>query len=309
MSDHIPALIANPDATIVAVMDTDPQAVTRFRASFPQLSSVRAYASVDELLSSERIDCAIVAVPHHFYVPIVTQLSQRNIPFLKEKPLARTVEEAEQLMATPNFIQCGFVATQRRFSGLYSMAWQGLAQIGTPRLFHGVYKLSVSEPHAGWRGQRELAGGGCLIDMGYHLVDQLLWWFGSPVSTHAHVSTLAVPEASYTAEDSATVSFGYENGMHGVLLISRSAGRKHEQYEVYGTEGYIIGSKNGATIYGSNDEVLQVLGADEEDMVAAQLRFFLARVADGRDFEDTLGDHMANMRFIDHCYRAASVVS
>lgn len=307
IGDHIPALLANEDVTIVGVMDVNLMAVADFRSTFPVLAQVPSFASLSEMLDQVRPDFAVVAVPHHLYVPIVVELCRRNIPFLKEKPLARSLEEAEQLRQLPNFDQCAFVATQRRFSGLYSMAWQGLARIGTPYLFTGEYKLNIADPHTGWRGQRELAGGGCLIDMGYHIVDQLTWWFGLPSSIHANVSALAVPNAAYTAEDSATVSFRYSSGLHGTLTISRRAGAKKEGYEVYGTDGHIIGSKKGADIYGKDGEILQELGPDEEDMIAAQLRFFLARVQDNRSFEDTLEDHMRNMQFIDRCYKTALV--
>ena len=308
IGDHIPALLANEDVLIVGVMDVNPMAVADFHSTFPVLAQVPSFVSVSEMLDQVRPDFAVVAVPHHLYVPIVAELCRRNIPFLKEKPLARSLEEAEQLRQLPNFDQCAFVATQRRFSGLYSMAWQGLARIGTPYLFTGEYKLNIADPHTGWRGQRELAGGGCLIDMGYHIVDQLTWWFnGLPSSVHANVSALAVPGAAYTAEDSATVSFRYPSGLHGTLTISRRAGAKKEGYEVYGTDGYIVGSKKGAVIFDRAGTILQELGPDEEDMIAAQLRFFLARVRDGLSFGDTLEDHMRNMRFIDLCYRTALV--
>jgi len=309
ISDHIPALLANDDVSIVGVTDPDLGAVVRFRAAFPKLIGVRTYESVSAMLDYTRPDFAVIAVPHHLYEPIVTELCRRGIPFLKEKPLARSLEEAERLMRLPGFAECAFVATQRRFSGLYSAAWQGLALIGRPYLFMGVYKLSITAPHEGWRGQRELAGGGCLLDMGYHLVDQLLWWFnGVPEEIHAHVSCLAVPNGSYTAEDTATVNFQYESGMHGNLLISRRAGVKEEQYQVYGTEGYIIGSKKGAVIYNRDGSVVQELGPDEEDMIAAQLRFFISRVREGNSFEDTLEEHLHNMLFIERCYRAAHAI-
>ena len=307
IGDHIPALLANDDATITGVMDVNPMAVANFRSTFPVLAQVPSFVNVSEMLDQVRPDFAVVAVPHHLYVPIVIELCQRNIPFLKEKPLARSLDEAEQLMQLPNFTQCAFVATQRRFSGLYSMAWQGLARIGTPYLFTGVYKLNIADPHVGWRGQRELAGGGCLIDMGYHIVDQLTWWFGLPSSVHANISKIAVPGAVYTAEDSATVSFRFPSSLHGTLTISRRAGAKEEGYQVYGTDGSIVGSKKGAVIFDRTGAILQQLGPDEEDMIAAQLRFFLARVRDRRSFEDTLEDHMRNMQFIDRCYKTALV--
>jgi predicted dehydrogenase len=53
-------------------------------------------------------------------------------------------------------------------------------QIGTPFFVDAQYILAVDDPAAGWRGRSDLAGGGCLVDMGYHVIDLLLWYFGLP---------------------------------------------------------------------------------------------------------------------------------
>ncbi|MGW2540182.1 Gfo/Idh/MocA family protein [Kitasatospora sp. NPDC001574] len=55
-----------------------------------------------------------------------------------------------------------------------------LDQIGTPFLIDGQYTFHTDDPGAGWRGDVSQAGGGCIIDMGYHIVDLLLWYFGMP---------------------------------------------------------------------------------------------------------------------------------
>jgi predicted dehydrogenase len=66
---------------------------------------------------------------------------------------------------------------------------------------------------AGW--------GGCIIDMGYHLVDMLLWYFGMPDRVLAQHSASARPEQDYDAEDTATITFGYGSGLFGTALLPR----------------------------------------------------------------------------------------
>ena len=56
------------------------------------------------------------------------------------------------------------------------------------------YTLFVDNLHEGWRGQRDSAGGGCIIDMGYHMIDMVIWYFGLPDNLHAEFSSKAKPE-------------------------------------------------------------------------------------------------------------------
>ncbi|MFD8708050.1 hypothetical protein ACFV1W_36645 [Kitasatospora sp. NPDC059648] len=63
------------------------------------------------------------------------------------------------------------VTLQRRFNPLHVSVVQLLDQIGTAFLIDGPYTFHTDDPGAGWRGDVSQAGGGCIIDMGYHIVD------------------------------------------------------------------------------------------------------------------------------------------
>lgn len=304
LSDHVPALLKRPDIVIVGGCDPDPVARNNFKKAFPQVcGAVPLFATSNELLDSTSLDFAVVAVPHDKYFDIVEELCSRNIPFMKEKPFAMNLEEMERIVSLPNFDKCGFIVSQRRYNKLYHSAKEAIAMIGKPYLFSATYKLNINSPHVGWRGSRASAGGGCLLDMGYHIVDQLIWWFGGvPEKLNAHVSSLAVPE-DYDAEDTATVSFAYSNGLHGNLTISRAAGEKSEQYELYGSDGYIVGSKKSLVVKDKRGALLKpLLEYDHEEMTDEQLNFFITRLATKTGFSDIQQEHIKNMQFIERCY-------
>lgn len=306
LNDHIPALLRSPVVEIVGACDTNLHARKAFQNKFPQLSKVVVVDSTERLLQKVPAKIAVVAVPHDRYFDIVAMLCERGVCFLKEKPLARNLDEAEMMLSMPSFAQCGFVAAQRRYSGLYRQARALITELGSPYLFHATYKLNIDAPHDGWRGNRSLAGGGCLIDMGYHLVDQLLWWFGEPQKVHAQISAMAVPDSDYDAEDSATISFRYASGLHGTLLISRAAGEKREEYELYGSKGYLVGSKKQLVAANRQGEVFCRASQDNpEEMLDNQLAFFISRVQSGKGFVDIQKEHLATMKFIDRCYKDA----
>ncbi|MDQ3239111.1 MAG: Gfo/Idh/MocA family oxidoreductase, partial [bacterium] len=149
----------------------------------------------------------------------------------------------------------------------------------------------------------EHAGGGCILDMGYHIIDQLVWWFGLPDNIFAQKSTLAVPNANYDAEDTATIAFKYESGLHGSILLSRFAGDKQEEYSLYGSNGSIVGSKKHLLVKNRAGEIIcEEAEQDTSVMIDSQLEFFITRIRQDINFSDIHDENLMNMRFIDRCY-------
>jgi len=304
LNDHVPTLLRRNDVKIVGACDPSINAQHDFNRKFPELEDkVTLAEDLDELLRTVQPDFAVVAVPHNRYMEIVTSLCQQQLYFLKEKPLARNLVEANAILSIPGFAKYGFTATQRRYGEIYQQAKNSIGSLGNLYMFHAVYKLNIDAPHESWRGIKATSGGGCLIDMGYHLVDQLVWWFGMPQRIHAQISALAVPNAHYDAEDSATVLFRYNSGLHGTLLVSRAAGEKYEGYELYGSNGYMVGSKKQVTFFNRRGDVVQEISQpDGQILLDAQLDFFISRIISKVGFADLQQDHLNNMKLIQRCY-------
>jgi predicted dehydrogenase len=306
LGEQIPALVRNKKINIIGACDPSPKAHNAFRRIFPEFNDITIVSDVDTLLKTVEPDIAIVAVPHDGYYDIVAELCKRKIYFMKEKPLARNLAEAKAILSLPGFADYGFITAQRRYSELYQKAKLSVEKIGKPYLFHAVYKQRIDAPAEGWRGSKAIAGGGCLIDMGYHVIDQLVWWFGIPEKIHAQISTLAVPGSDYDAEDSATISFRYSNGLHGTILLSRAAGEKRDEFELYGSDGYIAGSKREFVVVDRQGETLDKMEQQDTTlMLDRQLDFFISRVENKEGFEDIQREHLSNMKFIDRCYKDA----
>lgn len=304
LSDHIPAVLRRRDLKLISVCDPQTSSQDAFRERFPEeAKDVVVFSEYRPLIEAGGIDFAIVAVPHHEYIDVVRLLCASGIRFIKEKPFARNLEEAKELMRIPRFGECAFVCAQRRYSPLYQKALEYIPRIGTPYLFNAIYKLNISKPNEGWRGDTKYAGGGCVLDMGYHIIDQLVWWFGLPANISAHTSALAVPGATYDAEDTATISFKYKDGLHGSIILSRSAGDKKEEYALYGSNGSITGSKKHLLVQDREGNTLYETSiTDGAHMMDGQLDYFIERLSLRGGFADIQAEHFKNMQFIDRCY-------
>lgn len=82
-----------PHVKLAAVADPDPGRRDGARRAF----ACNGYASVSELLESERIDAASVAVPTSQHFAVAKQLLEAGAHVLVEKPVATEVRQAEAL--------------------------------------------------------------------------------------------------------------------------------------------------------------------------------------------------------------------
>ncbi|MCP3817497.1 Gfo/Idh/MocA family oxidoreductase [Streptomyces sp. A3M-1-3] len=233
-NDHLPGLADCQFAELAAVCDTDPDQV----AAQAEIHAVPGYTDLTALLDQVKPDFVIAAVPHHAGREVIATCAAAGVHVMKEKPFAINPAEAAELAALCANAGIELMVTvQRRFHPIYTAAFQLLEQIGQPYLVEGRYTFHCPDPAAGWRGQAQLAGGGALADMGYHLIDLVIWYLGLPDRVLADISAAAAPGSDYDAEDTALVHLAYDSGLYGSLLVSRSAGPKTEQLTVTGPRG------------------------------------------------------------------------
>jgi predicted dehydrogenase len=103
--------------------------------------------------------------------------------------------------------------------------------------FHNAYG-----PQSGWFWDPELSGGGCLIDLGVHLVDLALWLFDFPEVEHARATLLrgGRPVCEGEVEDYAIGQFRLANGVNVRIACSwnLNVGRDAViEASFYGVEG------------------------------------------------------------------------
>ncbi|MCS0635056.1 Gfo/Idh/MocA family oxidoreductase [Streptomyces sp. LP05-1] len=303
LEDHLPGLLGSNRAELVAVCDSDPDILRRRRESF----QVAAFGQVADLLDAAAPDFVIVAVPHHAGRAVVEECAGRGVHVLKEKPFATSLSEARELAAICRAGQIELMVTlQRRFNPIYTSAEQFLDQIGTPFLIDGRYTFHTDDPGGGWRGKVQQAGGGCIIDMGYHLIDLLLWYFGLPSRVMADFSATAVPGSGYDAEDTAVIQLGYESDLYGSVLLSRWVAPKTEKLHVVGTRGSVLLTKGRVQRLDLRGAVVEELSRPHApaNAATAQIDYF-CRVLDGERLNTSSPRHqLAHAAFIASCYQS-----
>lgn len=302
--DHIPAITASSRTELVAICDPD----SRVRADMAAATGVPCRQDLSTVLEHDRPDFVVVAAPHHAHRLLTETAVRRGVHVLKEKPFAVTVAEARALRSLAAESQVEIMTTlQRRFNPTYTSFFQLVGQIGTPFSVDVQYTLGVEHPEEGWRGQRAKAGGGCLIDMGYHMLDLVIWYLGLPTTVCATLSAAAVPGAVYDAEDTANVLMSWSSGLHGTMRISRAMPPKTERFRLVGDRGAIEIERGVIRRFdasGALQEELRRLGGWASAAIS-QVEYF-CDVVDHRAANEGGPDyHVQHVAFLDAAYRSA----
>jgi predicted dehydrogenase len=131
---HARLLAGIDDARLTAVADTDPERA----AAAAGASGAQAFADYRELF--DVVDAVTVAVPTELHHAIALPFLERGIPVLVEKPITRTVEEADALIAaaTRSGATLAVGHTERHNPAVAAV----LPLVSTPR-FIEVHRLGV----------------------------------------------------------------------------------------------------------------------------------------------------------------------
>ncbi|MBT9168948.1 MAG: putative UDP-kanosamine synthase oxidoreductase subunit [Syntrophomonadaceae bacterium] len=240
--DHLPAIAQSANFELVGICDTDKKKAEEISTQY----GVTGYDNLGEMINSQDFQVAIVSIPHHVYLNVISALVTAGKHIIKEKPFATSVAEARQIL---QILRGGSsylgVTVQRRFNPIYRTFHQLKKYIGKIYSIEGAYTMNVAALDEGWRASKDLSGGGALMDMGYHFVDLLIWYFGMPASVTARMTRGNRPGQKYNVEDTVhllfdyCLEFQYDEKVVGNFVISRVYPEKQERVRVFGTNGVI----------------------------------------------------------------------
>jgi len=235
------ALRRDSSVRLVGVSDRDPAAIAE--AGIPDLPTFTDHRSC---LAQTRPDIVFIALPPAPAGELIETCAQRHAHVIKAPPLARTVSEAAALVRTMEAAQLKFaVATHRRFVPSYRKAFELRHAVGPLQLARAHYLFNYGDV-LGWRADRELAGGGALLELGYHLIDLLIWMHGLPEDVFGGCAARATPDLSdpntvhtppSSTEDSAAAVLRSADGAMMSLVVSRVSGPWSERLCLHGPEG------------------------------------------------------------------------
>jgi len=170
--DHLHSLATCHRAAVVALAEVNPQ---RAREASARYNIPRSYADFHELLEQPDIDAVTIALPNHLHAPVALEALKARKHVLVEKPLAMSVKEATKVIETAkNMKRTVMVAQNLRFHRGTQLARGILDRGDLGDVYHArcFWLRRAGIPRIGsWFTQKKFSGGGCLTDLGVHLVD------------------------------------------------------------------------------------------------------------------------------------------
>ena len=197
--------------------------------------------TIEEAVGDAEVDAVVIGLPNHLHEQAVLAAAEAGKAVLCTKPLGRNADEALRMLTAVE--QAGvfhgyledLVYTPKTLKGLATVRSGALGEVLWVRS-----REAHSGPHSDWFWNKELSGGGAIVDLGCHCIEIARNFIGKdirPVEVVCWADTQVHP---IEAEDHAIGMVRYENGAIGQFEVSWAfRGGMDLRDEVAGTEGTI----------------------------------------------------------------------
>lgn len=218
--------------------------------------------TAQDIINDPDIDCVAICVPNYLIKPMITESLLAGKDVFSEKPPAMNSAEMAEIAQvhaeTGRTLMYGF--NHRRHAAIIKMKdVVESEQLGKVLWMRGRYGKSVDASYfTGWRIDKDLAGGGILLDQGIHMLDLFLHIGGRPFDeVQAMVSSLYWKTPGI--EDNVFAMMrDTETGMCAQLHSTMTQWRHLFSLEVFMERGSMVlnGLKTNSATYG--EEILTV---------------------------------------------------
>jgi predicted dehydrogenase len=269
----------------------------------------QAFQDFAVMLDTVKPDAISICTPPNMHQAVASAAAQRNIHVLCEKPPARTLAETQALVAAMQqskaILQFAFC---HRFHQPVKQAQALIAsgQLGKVVQIYNRFGFRFGRAGQSWFTEREIAGGGILIDTLVHSIDIFRALAGEVTQVVGKIST-TLPDLQ--VEDSASILVTSVTGAIGALTCSWVTPVSEAEIRIYGSEGEAVidyGQPGGLRYRLAGEAEWTQLPFDEPDRFYQQAEHFLHCVATGQHPKVTGQDGLAVMRVIEAAYQSAS---
>lgn len=297
-------------ADIVAVADSSDEAAAQ------AAESVGAEVVEPEVLTGDDIDLdgLVIATPSALHAEQATAALDAGRAVFCQKPLGRTAPEcravveaarrADRLLDVDlSYRHLRAVAQMREV-----IAAGGIGRVYAADLvFHNAYG-----PDKGWFLDAELSGGGCVIDLGIHLVDLALWMLGGAgvADVQARLFAGGVPAAPGVVEDHAVARIDLTGGGTVTLACSWFLNAGCDAVigaTFHGTKGAVALHNVEGSFYDFRADLhrgtgTEVLALPPDDWGGRAAVSWAQRLAQGAGFDPSVEETVAVARVLDQIY-------
>jgi predicted dehydrogenase len=307
---YLPLLQAMPDVEVIGLADHDIERGRHFARYFetPYFPSYQA-------LVAEKPDGVVVCTENNLHFEVASLFAESGIHVLCEKPLATTLLDAQHLVKAAHeggvYLMTAF---PMRFSAPLLEVKQILAGGGLGRVYalNTVNQGECPKHLRPWFVDKDLAGGGALIDHIVHLADVMRWYLGQEVTEVYAQANAILYGNEVDVETGGLVMLTFADGTFASIDCSWS---KPPYYPTWGGLALTLIGEKGVITVDAFKQVMTVyrhrLGRPTftywgSDANAAMLRDFVEAIHEGRPPRVTGEDGLKALEIALAAYRCAA---
>lgn len=247
---HIPSFLQLQDiCEITALSDIH---IERAQETAEKYNIPHVFPEYHDLFSV--VDAVCICTPNKFHAEITIAALEAGVHVLCEKPMALSAEECEAMVAASKKADKVLaIAYHYRFMKEAQAAKKAMEDVGTPLVIRVQALRRRKVPGWGVFTNKDLQGGGSLIDYGCHLLDLALWLMGNPkhttVTGTAYNTLSKMPDQvnqwgsfnheTFNVDDHVTAYIQFESGASMLFETSWAANIKNdaEHLSISGVDG------------------------------------------------------------------------
>jgi scyllo-inositol 2-dehydrogenase (NADP+) len=235
---HGGLLRQTPGAEVVSVVTRDAQRRDEVAADFPG-AAVRD--DLTAMLADDGPELVVLATPTRFHADAALECFALGVPVVVDKPMALTAEQARRMVTAAEAARVVFTVFQnRRWDSDFLTVRKLLAEgeLGRILRFESRFERWRPQPAPGkWREDLPPEqGGGSLLDLGSHLVDQAIQLLGPVRSVYAEVAA----RRGTAADDDTFVALTHDDAVHSHLSVGNLAAAPGPRLRVLGDAGAFV---------------------------------------------------------------------
>jgi phthalate 4,5-cis-dihydrodiol dehydrogenase len=169
----LPAMEAMPEIELVAGADLNPTMRAGFTERYP---NAKAYPSVAELVRDPNVEAVWIATPNRFHAPHAIEAMRAGKHVIVEKPMACSMAEADQMVATSEREGVTLLAGHTRSLSIWNRAMRRIALSGALGPLRAIHLWAYTDWMVRPRTPDELdpeQGGGIVFRQGPHQIDTI----------------------------------------------------------------------------------------------------------------------------------------
>jgi scyllo-inositol 2-dehydrogenase (NADP+) len=243
---HAPLIAATPGLKVSTVVTANPERQAAARRAYPDSNVASDPEEVFARAADH--DFVVVATPNDVHVTLARTALDASLPVVVDKPLAPTAHEARSLVEHAEELGVPITVYMNRRWDSDQLTLRRLLE---EKRLGGVlryesrlerWRPALSEPRPWSETLPPEAGGGILLDLGCHLVDQATLLFGRPVRVYAELAN----HRGGGADDEAFVALEHESAVRSHLWTSLLAASPGARLRVLGNRAaYVVNDVDG----------------------------------------------------------------